>query len=117
MLRHPLFWIPYTNVFCSWSKLKRNVTGFHCLSVDSAINFCSDLRNENNGIFVLGWVFQTMFNFLTSHFDGIFYIIQKVFVVLLSLNLEGYFTCDHFFFNECAFGHFGTINARYISRY
>ena len=40
----------------------------------------------------------------------------------MSSNLKRYFTCDHFFFKlwrfkDCNFGQFGTINARYISRY
>ena len=44
-----------------------------------------------------GWVFflQTNFDFLTSHFDGIFLFHSKV-IVVLSCNLRRYFTCDHF---------------------
>ena len=38
---------------------------------------------------------QTNFDFLTSHFDGIFLYHSKD-IVVLSLNLKRYFTCDHF---------------------
>ena len=40
------------------------------LKFKCALSCCFDFRNENNGIFVLGWVFflQTNFDFLTSHF-------------------------------------------------
>ena len=38
---------------------------------------------------------QTNFDFLTTIFDGLFYIIQKS-IVVLSLNLKRYFTCDYF---------------------
>ena len=68
-----------------------------------------------------GWFFlHTNFDSFTSLFDGFFYHSKGI--VVLSLNLERYFTCDHFFlklwwFKDCHFGHFGTINARYISRY
>ena len=44
-----------------------------------------------------GWVFflQTNFDFLTSHFDGIFFYHSKA-IFVLSLSLKRYFTCDHF---------------------
>ena len=65
---------------------------------DEWIIYCSDFRYESNGIFVLGVGFfflQTNFDFLTSHFDGIFLYHSKG-IVVLSLNLKRYFTCDHF---------------------
>ena len=59
-------------------------------------SYCSDFRN---GIFVLGVVFfQTNFDFLTSHFDRICLYHSKG-IVVLSLNLQIYFTCDHFLRN------------------
>ena len=58
-------------------------------------NYCSDFRNEINGIFVLGWVFffWKLFNqpTLTE-----FLISFKSNFVVLSLNLKRYFTCDYF---------------------
>ena len=46
---------------------------------------------------MLGWVFflQTKFDFLTSHFDGTFLYHLKG-IVVLSLKLKRYFTCDLF---------------------
>ena len=39
-------------------------------------------------------------------------------MLALSLNLKRYFTRDNFWgFEDRHFGQFGTINARYISRY
>ena len=43
------------------------------------------------GLFFL----QTNFDFLTSHFDGIFFYHSKG-IVVLSLNFKKYFTCDFF---------------------
>ena len=57
-----------------------------------------DFRYESNGIFVLGVGFfflQTNFDFLTSHFWRNFLYHSKAMVVL-SLNLKRYFTCDNF---------------------
>ena len=45
----------------------------------------------NSGVFFL----QEKFDFLTSNFDGNFLDLSKNLVVM-SLNLESYFTCDHF---------------------
>ena len=44
-----------------------------------SFSFCSDFRNESNGIFVLGVGFflQTNFDFLTSHFWRNFFISFK----------------------------------------
>ena len=70
---------------------------------------------------VMGVVFflQTNFDFLTSHFDGIFLYHSKC-IVVLSLNLKKIVTCDCFLSNIevsiLQFGQFGTITARYISR-
>ena len=56
----------------------------------------SDFRNESSEIFVLGVVFfQTNFDFLTRHFDGIFLYHLKS-IIVLSWKLERYFTCDYF---------------------
>ena len=89
-------------------------------------NFCSDFRYESNGIFVLGVGFflQTIFDFLTSHFWRNFFISIKRYCCL-ELNFEKIFHLWSFFvklwgFKDCHFGHFdqfGTINARYNSRY
>ena len=68
---------------CNWKEMK-------C--------YCSDFRYESNGIFVLGVGFfflQTNFDFLTSHFWQNFFYHSKS-IVVLSLNLKKFFTCDHF---------------------
>ena len=55
--------------------------------------YCSEFRN---GIIVLGVVFlQTNFDFLNSHFWRNF-LYHSESIVVLSLNLERYLTCDHF---------------------
>ena len=88
---------------------------------------CSDFRYESNGIFVLGLGFfflQTKFDFLTSHFWRKFFISFKRYCCS-ELKLEKVFPLWSFFvklwrFKDCHFGHFdqfGTINARYNSRY
>ena len=59
-------------------------------------NFCSDFRYESNGIFVLGvGFFSSDKFFLTSHFWRIFLNHWKG-IIVLSLNLKRYFTCDYF---------------------
>ena len=60
-------------------------------------NFCSDFRYESNGIFVLGVGFflQTNFDYLTSQFKRDFSNHSKG-IVILSLNLQKYFTCNYF---------------------
>ena len=86
--------------------------------------FCSDFRYESNGIFVLGVGFfflQTNFDFLTSLFWRTFFISFKRFCCP-ELKFEKIFHLSSFFvklwgFKDCHFGQFGTINARYISRY
>ena len=45
--------------------------------LERAPNYCSDFCNEINGIFVLGFLLQTNFDFLTSHLLGIFFFIQN----------------------------------------
>ena len=92
------------------------------LILDFLFNFCSDFRYENNGIFVLGWVFflQTNFDFLTSHFWRIFFIWFESYCYL-ELKFEKIFHLWSFFvklwgFEDCHFGQFGTINARSVSR-
>ena len=73
----------------------------------------------SGGVFFL----ETNFDFLTSIFWLIFYIIQKVFCP--QLKIEKIFHLWSSFvklwgFKDCCFGHFdqfGTINARYNSRY
>ena len=59
--------------------------------------FCSDFCNESIGTFVLGVGFflQTNFDLLTSRFRPQFLHHSKA-IVVLSLNLKRYFTCDHF---------------------
>ena len=66
-------------------------------------NYCSDFHNESNEIFVLGRVFFLTQNliFKLATFDGKIFHLCSFFVKLWR-------------FNDCQFG---TINARYISRY
>ena len=62
------------------------------------VNFCSDFWYKMNGILVLvvGFIFlPTNFDFLTSYFDGIFFISFEKYCCL-ELNLKRYFTNDHF---------------------
>ena len=88
----------------------RNVLSIYLNSIKSTV--CSDFCNDNNGIFVPGYVF-----FLQAFLTDFFYIIQKCLkkktytehkssvtfvtffnskgIVVLSLNLKRYFTCDH----------------------
>ena len=63
------------------------------------MNFCSDYRNESNGIFVLGMGFflQINFDFITSHFDGFFYIISKAILSCPELEFEIIFHRRSFF--------------------
>ena len=74
-----------------------------------------------------GWVFfflQTNFDFLTSHFWRKFFISFESYCCP-ELKFEKIFHLWSFFvklwgFKDCHFGHFdqfGTINARYVSRY
>ena len=63
----------------------------HCFEMKKPC--CSDFRYESNGIFVLGWVF--FFRQISTIFDRIFLYHSKG-IVVLSLNLKRYFTCDHF---------------------
>ena len=88
---------------------------------------CSDFWYESNGIFVLGvgcFFLQTNFDFLTSHFWRNFFISFKRYCCS-ELKFEKIFHLWSFFvelwgFKDCHFGHFeqfGTINARYNSRY
>ena len=89
--------------------------------------YCSDFRYESNGIFVLGVGFfflRTKFDFLTSHFWRNFFISFERYCCH-ELKFEKIFHLWSFFvelwgFKDCHFGHFdqfGTINARYNSRY
>ena len=55
-------------------------------------------RYESNGIFVLGvgfFFFRQVLAFEPAIFDGFFKYHSKG-IVVLSLNLKRYFTCDHF---------------------
>ena len=86
-------------------------------------SYCPDFRNESDGIFVLGVgiFFRQISTFELTIFDGIFLNHSQA-IIVLSLNLKRYFTCDFLFaklwgFKYCHFGQFGTINARFISRY
>ena len=62
------------------------------------LNFCSEFRYESNGIFVLGvafFFFRQISTFYLAIFDGI-YLHHSKGIVVVSLNLQRYFTCDHF---------------------
>ena len=55
--------------------------------------YCSGFRYECNEIFVLGVVFflQTNFDLLTGNF-----LTDSKSIIVLSLTLKKYFSCDHF---------------------
>ena len=86
-------------------------------------HYCSDFRYEVTECLCSGGFFflQTNFDFLTSLFDGIFFISFKKYCCP-ELKFEKIFHLWSFFvklwgFKDCHFGQFGTINARYNSRY
>ena len=110
----------------NWQEQKTSKQSFfQCLPkfcFDGSLN-CSDIRYESNRIFVLGVGFflQTSFEVLTIHFWRNF---KKSFERYCSteLKFENIFHLWSFFvklweLKDCHSGQFGTINARYISRY
>ena len=119
-----IFWYAVIDDYLNWTKKLQNCCVFNLFMSFTLpwwsffvylLKFllifpscCSDFRYESNGIFVLGvgfffnwgfffysgWVFF-FGDFLTSHFWRNFFYHSKG-IVVLSLNLKRYFTCDHF---------------------
>ena len=58
--------------------------------------YCSDFRDESNGVFVLGVVFSDKLRLFNEPFSIGFFLYHSKNIVVLSLNLERYFTCDYF---------------------
>ena len=88
-----------TNLKTKLSLLHSCGLNILCHLTSNKLSFCSDFCNENNGIFVLGWVFfflQTNFDFLTNHFWRNFLYHSKS-TVVLSLNLKKIFHLWWFF--------------------
>ena len=60
-------------------------------------SFCSDFRDESNGIFVLGVGFSSdKFRLFNQSFLTKIFLYHSKAIVVLSLNLKNNFTCDHF---------------------
>ena len=86
--------------------------------------YCSDFRYESYEIFVLGvgfFFFRQISTFQLAIFDGTFFISFERYCCP-ELKFEKIFYLWSFFvmlrgFKDCHFCQFGTVNARYISRY
>ena len=76
-------------------------------------------RNKSNGIFVLGFFFGffgKISSFQLARFDVIFLSFTRYWYP--QFNMTKYFLCDQFCrVEDCHFGKFGTISARYVSGY
>ena len=91
------------------------------LVINSIIIIVVTFDTKVTEIFVLGVGFflQTSFDFLTSHVDEFFNILQKFLLFwdwtwkVISPVITLVTLCG---FKDCHFGQFGTFNVRYISR-